>query len=256
MDLVPYGNLLKIPIECIYIIVSHLYPKTIGALKNTCGYLSNLMSINRINNFILGNNKSRSSFFKAIVKQNNGGYTQRLLEYAKKEPFDNESFKTEYLGPLLKYAIKQNKEHVVDVCMSNGIGTLLIYDGTPLHMAACYDSDLVIQVLINHSINTGDDIQAVDSNGYTALYVAWSKKNQNAVRVLEQYDKNSIEYYAREHRLIRTKKRRDIICSIVPLLFVSMVAGFITLIVAICTDFFGTTACSAHHPQYCHNGTH
>ena len=94
------ANLLKIPIECIDIIISYLYPKTIGALKNTCRYLSNLMSIIRINNFMLGNGKSKSSFFKAIVKQNNDIYTQKLLEYAKREPFDNESFKAEYLGPL------------------------------------------------------------------------------------------------------------------------------------------------------------
>ena len=136
--------------------------------------------------------------------------------------------------------------------MLNQIGILLICDGTPLHMAAYYDSDLVIPVLIKHNINIGTSIHTVDSKDHTALYIAWSRKNQKAVRVLEQYDTHAIEFYEREHR-INTKKT---LCGIIGCqIFLSMGAGFIVFMVAIFTGFFGTV-CSAGYPNNCPSGTY
>lgn len=215
---------LNLPRELIDKIIFYNPPKTIGALKNSCHYLSSLASLLRIDKQHIRNftipEEAQLDLFKNIVKTDNPEYIKKILGYGRKEahfhhqetedstviiPQDESLIEKahlhqNYLPFLLQYAIEQNKYNSVHTLTTNGADTIArCYVTTPLEHAAQHDSDKAIQALLDCTTFNEEQLDE-------ALHAAWWHNTHKALELLSKTTGN-YEY------LDRIKKKRCDYCS-------------------------------------------
>jgi hypothetical protein len=143
-SLMHYKPQLELPNDIIDKIIAYCTHKDRAHLKKTCKQLSFLSSINRLSKFIIhdfniGDDKDKSTLFKAIIQTSNPELITAIMNYAKKEAtsddvtdnaicinFDkNESIKKyieeNYLTLLLQEAIEQNNTTMMELLNSKMI---------------------------------------------------------------------------------------------------------------------------------------
>jgi hypothetical protein len=170
-----YELQLKLPNDVLDKIIAYSSHSARHHLKETCKQLSVLASINRLNTFIahnfnIGDEKEKSAFFTALIKNSNPDLITTIMRYAKQEAelynfvledavcIDLESttctqryIQKYYLDPLLEKALKQDNTIMIEKLEKEGsdpeIITIYKEDRKDCIAAICLVASLPIGIL-------------------------------------------------------------------------------------------------------------
>jgi hypothetical protein len=145
-----YTPQINLPNDPLDEIIAYCSNKDRGNLRKTCKQLAYVTSINRLNalmmhDFKIGNRREADNFFKAIIKSNNPELIPVIINFAQKKSasyrplrqrdavcinFESnneykkqEFIKNNYIFPLLKEAIAQNNNAMINKLQNEGYGS-------------------------------------------------------------------------------------------------------------------------------------